>query len=188
MPDYPEFTPWDQHNATMKAVRRLAAIQASLDALRCVHGYVGTEMHPGAPDAVRIEYVALCDTWRQVYADLTREVLNDVERCCHATAVYPQAGHGTPASAAYVALGMSGEAGEVANKAKKVLRGDFDRNPEGRQEHYKAIRGEIGDTFWYAFVAPAEFGGSAAACIMDMLAKLKDRARRDVIKGSGDQR
>ena len=58
------------------------------------------------------------------------------------TARYPDAGHNTT----YPTLGLCGEAGEVADKIKKVMR---DRggvlDPEVRDD----LRLELGDVLWY---------------------------------------
>lgn len=96
------------------------------------------------------------------------------------TAVYPKAyGLG------YTALGLSGEAGEVADKVKKVY-----RDREGIVSHEAAIeiRKEIGDVLWYAAALCHEIG----VCLNDAaelnLQKLADRKARGVLQGSGDNR
>ena len=49
---------------------------------------------------------------------------NDYEVWSRTTAIYPGALTGGPDELAYLALGLAGEAGEVANKIKKHLRGE----------------------------------------------------------------
>jgi NTP pyrophosphatase (non-canonical NTP hydrolase) len=98
-----------------------------------------------------------------------------------ATARYPQAG----ANPTYPTLGLCGEAGEVADKVKKVLRdqgGHFDA----------AVRDdlllELGDVLWYVAQLATELDLSLEAIAEANLAKLASRAARNVISGSGDRR
>ena len=57
------------------------------------------------------------------------------------TAIYPK-----DKALEYLALGLTGEAGEVANKIKKVIRGDKNSNdPEFKEQ----LKDEIGDVLWY---------------------------------------
>jgi NTP pyrophosphatase (non-canonical NTP hydrolase) len=61
------------------------------------------------------------------------------------TAVYPN-----DVALHYLALGVFGECGEIANKVKKMLRGDYDG--KGVDAHNKAVDGiidEAGDVMWY---------------------------------------
>jgi len=62
------------------------------------------------------------------------------------TAVYP-----SDRALIYLSLGLFGECGEVANKVKKILRGDY--IGKGLEAHNKAvdnIMDECGDVMWYA--------------------------------------
>jgi len=59
------------------------------------------------------------------------------------TAVYPQAKTGSLSELTYLALGLAGESGEVANKIKKLYR-DGDS-----QEKREKLLGELGDVLWY---------------------------------------
>lgn len=81
----------------------------------------------------------------------------------------------------YMALGLAGEAGEVANKVKKIMR---DNDYPARED----IKAELGDVLWYiagmATVLGIDLGDIAAA----NLTKLQDRQRRGVIGVSGDNR
>mgnify|MGYP003626805125 FL=1 len=80
----------------------------------------------------------------------------------------------------YPALGLAAEAGEVANKVKKILRdGDFDR---------KAIADEIGDCLWYIAALCRDLNVSMNDVARANLTKLEDRKKRGVISGSGDNR
>jgi NTP pyrophosphatase (non-canonical NTP hydrolase) len=66
---------------------------------------------------------------------------NDYQNLAHATAVYP------PGSAlAYLSLGLVGEAGEVANKVKKIMRAG---RTEPTADELRAIWDELGDVQWY---------------------------------------
>lgn len=98
------------------------------------------------------------------------------------TAIYPDAGKGTIPAISYVALGLAGEAGEIANKVKKLSR-DGDK-----EELRDAIRNEIGDCMWYLFRMADELGVQAGDLAFQNIVKLEDRKKRGVIGGSGDNR
>jgi NTP pyrophosphatase (non-canonical NTP hydrolase) len=98
-----------------------------------------------------------------------------------ATARYPQAG----TNPIYPTLGLCGEAGEVADKVKKVLR--------DREGHFDtAVRDdlllELGDVLWYVAQLATELDLSLEAIAEANLSKLSSRAARNVISGSGDRR
>jgi NTP pyrophosphatase (non-canonical NTP hydrolase) len=97
------------------------------------------------------------------------------------TAIYP--GQGQNAGLAYAALGLVGESGEVANKVKKVLRGDV-RTLDCRG----AIADEIGDILWYCAALATELGLDLDDIAQNNLDKLTDRQRRGTIQGDGDKR
>ena len=80
----------------------------------------------------------------------------------------------------YPALGLAAEAGEVANKVKKILRdGKFDRN---------AIADEVGDCLWYIAALCRDLNVDMKELAKNNLRKLHDRKSRGVIQGSGDNR
>ena len=83
----------------------------------------------------------------------------------------------------YLTLGLVGEAGEVANKVKKVIRdGHRLNNPK------QNIRDEIGDVLWYCAMLCDWLEEDMGKIIEDNLAKLKSRKERGVLSGSGDNR
>jgi len=80
----------------------------------------------------------------------------------------------------YPALGLAAEAGEVANKVKKILRdGNFDRD---------AIADEVGDCLWYIAALCRDLNVEMADIAQKNLEKLQDRKERGKIQGSGDKR
>ncbi len=107
--------------------------------------------------------------------------LADYQGRSRATAVYPGAGE----NLTYPALGLCGEAGEVAEKVKKMLRDDGGELTEVRRE---ALAGELGDVLWYLAQLATEAGLDLDAVAAGNLAKLESRARREVLGGSGDLR
>lgn len=72
---------------------------------------------------------------------------------------------------AYCALGLNGEAGEVADEFKKIIRNDKgDITPERREK----IKGELGDVLWYWAALVNEMGFTfyeVAQANIDKLAK-----------------
>ena len=78
---------------------------------------------------------------------------------------------------------LVGEAGEVANKAKKILRGDYQAKDIQEQ-----IAGELGDVLWYLAMVAYEFDLSLEDIAQANLDKLASRKQRGVLKGSGDTR
>ncbi|MCT0214495.1 nucleoside triphosphate pyrophosphohydrolase family protein [Synechococcus sp. CS-1324] len=107
--------------------------------------------------------------------------LNDYQLKARSTARYPQVG----ANPIYPTLGLCGEAGEVADKVKKVLR---DRGGHFDAEVGEAIKLELGDVLWYVAQLASELGFDLETIATANLAKLASRAERDVIGGSGDRR
>ncbi|MDI9406020.1 MAG: nucleoside triphosphate pyrophosphohydrolase family protein [Chitinophagaceae bacterium] len=100
---------------------------------------------------------------------------------CRETARYPDAG----ANPIYPTLGLCGEAGEVADKVKKVLR---DGGGVFSPEQVAALRLELGDVLWYVAQLATELGLDLEEVAAANLAKLASRAARNVIGGSGDLR
>lgn len=86
----------------------------------------------------------------------------------------------------YPALGLTGEAGEIANKVKKILRDDYDLVELTVKE--QELAKEIGDVLWYCAALASDLGLDLSKIAQDNLDKLQDRANRGTIKGSGDNR
>ena len=78
-------------------------------------------------------------------------------------------------------LGLVGEAGEVAEKIKKLLRDNTKVSPED-------IVLELGDITFYVTSIANYFHSDLTEVIQANMDKLNSRARRGVIKGSGDNR
>tara|TARA_R110001606_G_scaffold172292_2_gene318473 strand:- start:635 stop:994 length:360 start_codon:yes stop_codon:yes gene_type:complete len=78
-------------------------------------------------------------------------------------------------------LGLVGEAGEVAEKVKKLLR------DSSRLDKDDIVK-ELGDVVFYATALANYFGSNLQRVLEVNVAKLDDRAQRGVIKGSGDNR
>tara|TARA_R100001015_G_C4482543_1_gene62613 strand:- start:224 stop:586 length:363 start_codon:yes stop_codon:yes gene_type:complete len=102
-------------------------------------------------------------------------LLNEYQELAASTAIY-KAEH----QVIYPALGLAAEAGEVANKVKKILRdGNFDRD---------AIADEIGDCMWYIAALCRDLSVDLSEVANKNLRKLRDRQERGALKGSGDKR
>lgn len=107
----------------------------------------------------------------------------DYQHATARTAVYPR---NTPVEAlSYVALGLAGEAGEIANKVKKILRDSDGKITLG---HKNELCAELGDVFWYLSQLATEIGFNLEAVAKRNVDKLADRAARGVLQGSGDNR
>lgn len=97
------------------------------------------------------------------------------------TAKYPDRGN----SLIYPTLGLVGEAGEVAEKVKRVLRDD---GGVVSKERLEEIVLELGDVLWYVSAICDELNLELNEIAQINLNKLQDRAQRQVLRGSGDRR
>lgn len=96
------------------------------------------------------------------------------------TAIYPK-----EYGLGYVALGLAGEAGEVANKIKKVYR---DSNGFVSFETRHALMGEIGDVLWYLSALATEIEAELSDIAVNNIQKLEARMKHGTIQGAGDSR
>jgi NTP pyrophosphatase (non-canonical NTP hydrolase) len=89
-------------------------------------------------------------------------------------------------STVYPALGLAGEAGEIAEKVKKWLR------DEGggviSEDRREAILAELGDPLWYITALASDLGYTLQDVVDVNVQKLTSRRERGVIHGSGDNR
>lgn len=97
------------------------------------------------------------------------------------TAIYPNKDN----NFIYPTLGLAGEAGEVAEKIKKVLR---DNQGIVSEEKKIEITKELGDVLWYVANLSQELGISLEEVVQKNIEKLKSRQQRDELHGSGDNR
>lgn len=111
---------------------------------------------------------------------------NEYQRLSQCTMIYPKALEHDVAGLMYSALGLTGEAGELANKIKKLYRDGFD--PADWFAVRENLIKEIGDTLWYLAAMASELDAELGQAAAYNVAKLSDRARRGVLGGSGDDR
>ena len=78
-------------------------------------------------------------------------------------------------------LGLVGEAGEVAEKIKKLIR---DNNKYANEEIMK----ELGDVVFYATALANIYGRGLQEVLELNIQKLDDRQKRNKLRGSGDNR
>lgn len=105
---------------------------------------------------------------------------SEYQRASRRTAKYPR-----EAWLAYPALGLAGEAGEVAEQAKKAIRDD---GAQISDERRAAMARELGDVLWYISQLASELGLELDAIARENVEKLLSRQRRGVLSGSGDDR
>ena len=96
------------------------------------------------------------------------------------TAIYPR-----EQALIYPTLGLTGEAGEVANKVKKIIRDGSDSKDE---KLVSEIKSEIGDCLWYIAVLASDFDIKLSDIASANLEKLEKRKEKGTIHGSGDNR
>tara|TARA_B100000700_G_scaffold212024_1_gene233065 strand:- start:2507 stop:2836 length:330 start_codon:yes stop_codon:yes gene_type:complete len=107
--------------------------------------------------------------------------LNHYQKESRKTALYPDVGN----NAIYPTLGLVGEAGEVADKVKKILR---DKNGVFDEVSKNSIKFELGDVLWYISQLSTELGYELEDVANTNLEKLNSRKIRGKIQGEGDNR
>ncbi len=85
----------------------------------------------------------------------------------------------------YCVMQLSAEAGEIAAKYAKNIRKGIINFPH---EDIEKIKDELGDVLWYLGNLAYELGFSLEEVAKRNNEKLKDRAERGVLHGSGDDR
>jgi len=85
----------------------------------------------------------------------------------------------------YPTLGLCGEAGEVAEKVKKVLR---DKGGVFSDETKTELAKELGDVLWYIANIANDLGINLEDVAAGNIAKLESRRQRNLIHGEGDNR
>jgi len=107
--------------------------------------------------------------------------LDKYQQSAQETAIYPGKGE----NLYYPALGLAGEAGEVADKIKKIMR---DKGGIINQEDRDAIGLELGDVLWYIAEIAWEVDIPLEDIAFANIQKLKSRQDRGKLGGSGDNR
>ena len=106
--------------------------------------------------------------------------LDMYQKVAKTTAIYPR-----EQAIIYPTLGLTGEAGEVANKVKKIIRDDGNKINEGLVQEISA---EIGDCLWYIAILADDVGVKLSDIANANLEKLFKRKEKGTLHGSGDDR
>jgi len=86
---------------------------------------------------------------------------------------------------AYSTLGITGEAGEIADHVKKMLRDDDGILTSERRE---ILIKELGDVLWYIANLAKGLNVSLDDVARINIEKIQDRKKRGTYRGSGDNR
>ena len=106
--------------------------------------------------------------------------LDMYQKVAKTTAIYPR-----EQAIIYPTLGLTGEAGEVANKVKKIYRDGTNKITENNVQE---ISSEIGDCLWYVAVLADDIGCKLSDIANNNLIKLENRKKNGTLHGSSDQR
>ena len=96
---------------------------------------------------------------------------DEYQKFTKTTAFYPQ-----EAAVGYCALGLSGEAGEVANNVKKIIRDKQDKTAD--------IVDELGDVLWYIARLADELGVDLSEVVDFNVDKLERRTAERLGQGT----
>lgn len=86
----------------------------------------------------------------------------------------------SPKDIVYTVLGLTGEAGEVANQVKKYIRDD---EFVWTTDRLGKVYDELGDTLWYLTAVCNELGFDLADVMSSNIAKLEGRKKKGTLKG-----
>lgn len=108
---------------------------------------------------------------------------NEYQEKASQTAIYPN--KNSIVGLMYCTLGMSGEAGEVSERVKKLYR---DHNGIVSEDMKKDITKELGDVLWYLSGIAKELNIFLDDIATTNIEKLFSRKERNVLHGEGDNR
>lgn len=106
--------------------------------------------------------------------------INEYQHKARETALYP-----IDQGLVYCALGLTGEAGEVADKVKKIIR---DKGGVISADDRMSLAKELGDVLWYLANLSFELNLALDFVALKNVEKLASRKDRGVISGEGDER
>lgn len=106
--------------------------------------------------------------------------IRDYQTIIEKTAVYPR-----EIGLMYCTMGLSGEAGEVSNKVKKIYR---DKDGVLSKEDAWNIAKEASDCLWYITALANELGFTMEEIMQYNYDKLIKRRETGTLQGSGDDR
>lgn len=102
---------------------------------------------------------------------------DEYQQIAKSTAIYP-----VKSKLIYPALGLAGEAGEVAEKIKKKIR-------DGETDNFEQeLAKELGDVLWYISAIASDLGYDLSLIAQMNINKLQSRQQRNTLQGSGDNR
>jgi len=104
--------------------------------------------------------------------------INEYQQRASETAIYKD-------KLIYPTLGLAGEAGEIANKVKKILR---DNAGDLQEDVRQNLISELGDVLWYVAALATDLKTELSEVAYTNIEKLNSRKNRGVIGGSGDNR
>lgn len=104
--------------------------------------------------------------------------INEYQKQAAETAIYQD-------KVIYPTLGLTGEAGEIANKVKKILR---DNAGEMAEDVRQNLISELGDVLWYVAALATDLKVELSEVANKNIDKLNSRKNRGTIAGSGDNR
>jgi NTP pyrophosphatase (non-canonical NTP hydrolase) len=103
---------------------------------------------------------------------------SEYQKKANATAIYD-----SKFSILYPTLGLAGEAGEVAEKVKKII-----RDNKSIIDEKESVAKELGDVLWYVAAVARDIGYSLEVIAEMNIEKLESRKERGVLQGNGDNR
>ena len=115
--------------------------------------------------------------------------LHDYDSAARATAIFPDnvriLHEDGRVCALYPFFGLAGEIGEVMEKIKKIIR---DNGGIISEKQRLDVANELGDILWYVSACANELNTNLERVAAFNLYKLEDRAKRNKLQGSGDDR
>jgi len=106
---------------------------------------------------------------------------NEYQEKARLTAKYPNMGN----NLTYPTLGLTGEAGEIANKVKKIERDDNGILTLNTRDQ---LIDELGDVLWYIAALATELSVDLNDIASINIDKLLKRQKNNTISGEGDKR
>ena len=108
---------------------------------------------------------------------------DEYQQFAKSTAVYPD-----EYKVIYPTLGLTGEAGEVAEKVKKYIRDGINISFGLTPSETENLKKELGDVLWYVSALASDLDISLEDIAETNVSKLTSRVKYGKIQGSGDDR